>query len=698
MPLEGLQTLSRFFAGEDAARSAAGEGACGHRKSRIHKPLWRRLAIVVASVALLCGCTTGAQPAPQGGPVAEWPNYGNDPGGMRYSPLDQINRDNVAQLQVAWTYHTGDVSDGTRAKRKSSFENTPIVVDGTMYLSTPFNRVIALDPETGAQKWAYDPQIDLQSSFYSEGLINRGVSSWLDPAKKSDEACRRRIFIATIDARLIALDAAGGQPCADFGNQGQIDLKNGVANIDKLKYRGEYEETSPPAIIDDLVIVGSAIGDNGHVDEPSGVVRAFDARSGVVRWVWNPIPQSAADPAWKTWPHTNAPQTGAANIWSIISVDRDHDLVFLPGSSASPDYYGGERLGDDLYSDALVALHGSTGKLAWYFQTTHHDLWDYDNPSMPLLCTIRRNGAEIPAVVQGTKRGSLFVFNRLTGEAIYPIVERAAPPSDVPGEQAAPTQPFPSLPPLVPLSVSVDDAFGVMYFDRRQCRNRMAALRNDGIFTPPSIAGSLVIPGNVGGMNWSSAAFDPERQLLVANTNNLVAEVHLIPRADFTEQANASRGFETEFAPMAGTPYGMSRVFMRSSFPGLPCNPPPWGSLTAVDLSSGQIKWTVPLGNIMSFLHLPLPDPHWGAPNLGGAIVTAGGVVFIAATIDPYIRAFDIETGQELWRAKLPAGGQATPMTYRLSSGGKQYLVIAAGGHGKLGSKLGDSLVAFALP
>jgi quinoprotein glucose dehydrogenase len=657
---------------------------------------WRWPAM---AAGLLAACIATASTPADCGPVAEWPSYGNDPGGMRYSPLDQINRDNVKDLKVAWTYHTGDVSDGTQAKRKSSFENTPIVVDGTMYLSTPFNRVIALDPESGAEKWAYDPKIDLQDSYYSEGLINRGVSSWPDPTRKPGEPCARRIFIATIDARLIALDAANGKTCADFGTQGQIDLKAGVANIDKLRYRGEYEETSPPALIDDLVVVGSAIGDNGHVDEPSGVVRAFDARSGALRWSWDPMPRDPADPAAKTWTHGGPPTSGAANVWSIISVDREHDLVFLPGSSASPDYYGGERPGADVYSDSLVALHGATGKLAWYFQTTHHDLWDYDNPSMPLLCTIRRDGVDIPSVVQGTKRGSLFVFNRLTGEPLFPIVEKPVPQSDVPGEETSPTQPFPTLPPpLIPLSISADDAWGVLYFDRRQCRNRMAALRSDGIFTPPSIAGSLIIPGNVGGMNWSSAAFDPARQLLVTNTNNLVADVHLIPRAEFTEQANASRGFETEFAPQAGTPYGMSRVFMRSSFPGLPCNPPPWGLLTAVDLSSGQIKWSVPLGNLLRFFHVPLPDRGWGSPNLGGAIVTAGGLVFISATLDPYLRAFDTDRGKLLWEAKLPAGGQATPMTYQVRSDGKQYLVIAAGGHGKLGTKLGDSVVAFTLP
>jgi quinoprotein glucose dehydrogenase len=650
----------------------------------------------VRMLVAVCMMTALAIPASGAGQDSsgEWPSYGNDPGGQRYSPLDQINRDNVAKLKVAWTYHTGDVSNGSKTKRKSSFENTPIVVDGTMYLSTPFNRVIALDPATGHEKWTFDPKIDLQAS-YSEGLINRGVSSWVDPSRAPGQPCARRIFIATIDARLIALDAATGIECNDFGVNGQVNLKTAGITVQTV-YNGEYEETSPPAIIDDLVVVGSAIGDNTRVNEPPGMVRAFDTRTGALRWSFNPIPKTADDPGWKEWKPEQAQTTGAANVWSIISVDPQNDLVFLPGASASPDYYGGDRLGSNLYADALVALHAKTGKIAWAFQTTHHNLWDYDLPSMPLLCTIHHGGADIPAVVQGTKRGSL--FNRVTGEPIFPITEKPVPKSDVPGEEAAPTQPFPELPPpIVPQTVSADDAFGVTFFDRRQCRTRMEALRSEGIFTPPSIKGSLLVPGNAGGMNWSSAAFDPKRQLFVTNTNNLVAEVHLIPRDQFTERATSlTRGFGVEYTEQNGTPYGMSRVIMLSSL-GFPCNPPPWGSLTAVDLSSGQIKWTVPLGNILatSKIGSMLPDPGWGTPNFGGAIVTAGGLVFIGASMDPTFRAFDVESGKLLWKTELPAGGQATPMTYKV--GDKQYIVIAAGGHGKLGSKLGDSVVAFAL-
>ena len=666
----------------------------------------RRILLVAALTLMFEACQSAAVrespvPATSGGVNVEWPYYGNDTGGQRYSPLTQINRDNASQLKVAWVYHTGDVSDGGKDRSKSGFENTPIVVDGVMYISTPFCRVIALDPETGRELWSYDPQIR-KDTIYSEGFINRGVSTWLDPARKSGDACRRRIFIGTIDARLIALDAASGKLCADFGAGGQIDLRTGVKNIERIGYYGEYEETSPPAVIDDLVIVGSGIGDNRAVWEPLGVVRAFDARNGKLRWTWNPIPQSAKDPAWKQWKPEDAQATGAANVWAPISVDPDNELVFLPVGSASPDYYGGARRGPGLYADSLVALHAKTGELAWYFQTTHHDLWDYDNPAQPVLCTIQKNGRSIAAVVQPTKRGELFIFNRLTGEPLFPIDEKAVPQSDVPGEETSPTQPFPEAPPpLVPQSVSADDAHGIVYFDRKHCQEEMAKLRNQGIFTPPSLDGNLQVPGNTGGMNWSGAAYDQRRQWIVTNVNNLLAEVHLVPRAELQMQINNSRGFGIEFAPELGTPYGMSRIFMRSKFPGSPCNPPPWGSLVAVDMVSGQIKWSVPLGDssyiARATTHVPLPDLHRGFPSLGGAIVTAGDLVFIAGSLgDPHFRAFDVETGKLLWSGDLPAAGNATPMTYELD--GRQYVVIAAGGHSKLEAPRSDSLVAFALP
>jgi len=399
--------------------------------------LTRAAILVVAAVA---GARLAAA-EPTDHAAADWPFYGGDAGGSRYSLLTQIDKNNVAQLKIAWEYHTGDVSDGSDGRRKSEFEATPIVADGTMYLSTPFNRVVALDPETGREKWSFDPKIDLRAP-YSEGLVNRGVTLWTDPGRVGSDVCSRRIFLATIDARLFALDAITGRPCADFGSAGQIDLTGGIANIAR---RGEYEETSAPAIVDNLVIVGSSIADNDRVESPSGVVRAFDARTGALRWSWNPIPQSIAP-------------TGAGNAWSAISVDIGRDLVFVPTTSASPDYHGLKRPGDNKWADSIVALSAKTGELVWGFQLVHHDLWDYDTAAQPVLATLRRNGVEMPVVIQGNKTGNPFVLDRATGRPVFGVEERPVPKSDAEGEEASPTQPFPlAPPPLVPQRLTAGD-------------------------------------------------------------------------------------------------------------------------------------------------------------------------------------------------------------------------------------------------
>jgi len=641
------------------------------------------ISICAALYAVFAGPAAFAQ-TPNG---AEWPTYGNDPGGMRYSPLTEINRENVANLKVAWIFHTGDISDGSDGRKRSGFETTPILVDGTLFFTTAFNRVIALDPETGKQRWAYDPKID-QTLDYGDGLVNRGVATWLDPTRSANQACRRRIYEATQDARLISLDAATGKPCSDFGISEQVNLTN-VPGYSP----GWYHMTSPPAVIDDLVVVGSAIDDNQRAAMPAGVVRAFDARSGALRWSWDPIPYSSSG---ATSEKKIERLTGAANAWSIMTVDPQRDLIFIPTGSASPDYYGGQRPGDNKWANSVVALHAKTGALAWGFQLVHHDLWDYDTASPPLLATLRHDWRDVPVVIQGNKTGLLYVLNRDTGAPVFPVEERRVPQSDIPGEAASPTQPVPTAPPpLSPQKISPDDAWGPTAQDRETCRAWIKNLRNDGIFTPPSLQGTLAVPGNLGGMTWSGYAFDSQHSLLIVNTNNLVAKVRLIPRAQFARRELHTE--DGEYSPQTGAPFGLFRRFLQSSS-DMPCTSPPWGMLSAVDMIEGKIRWQVPLGTMQDFGGKQPTIPA-GSINLGGPIVTASGLIFIAGTFDPFIRAFDVETGKELWKAQLPNSGHATPMTYRLSSSGKQFVVIAAGGHPKITEEsLGDALVAFTLP
>jgi quinoprotein glucose dehydrogenase len=439
------------------------------------------------------------------------------------------------------------------------------------------------------------------------------------------------------------------------------------------------------------------VGDNRRIDVERGIVRGFDARSGELKWAWDPVPRSPADPAWKEWTEEAARVTGAGNAWAPLSADPERDLVFVPTGSVAPDFYGGMRLGSGLYANSVVALRASTGERVWHFQTVHHDLWDYDVSAQPTLATVRKNGEAVPAVIQPTKMGFVFILDRETGEPLFPVEERPVPQSTVPGEQSWPTQPFPTHPPpLLPPRITGDDAFGLLPGQKGACRERIESLRNEGIFTPPSLEGSLQYPSFMGGANWGGAAVDEQRGLLVLNMSRAAAWVRLIPR-DSVEAVAGAPDARGEFARQSGTPYAMNREPIIISPMEIPCTKPPWGTLHAVDLERGEVLWEVTLGTVRDIAPVPLPL-KWGTPNLGGPMITASGLVFIGATFDHYLRAFDTETGEEVWKGRLPTSANATPMTYRLRADGRQFVVIAAGGHGKGPTKNSDHLIAFALP
>jgi quinoprotein glucose dehydrogenase len=619
-------------------------------------------------------------------PASEWPAYGGAPGGGHFSTATQITPANVQGLQQAWTHRSGDYRSGAQSltedvtsdsmrSRPTSFMNTPIMVDDTLYYCTPFNRVFALDPGTGQERWSFDPKLDSSK----EVITNcRGVSSWQDPQPGAG-SCSHRIITGTLDARLIALDAQTGEPCQDFGSNGQVDL---TADLTDHSAK-EYSISSAPAIVGDLIVTGAFVLDSNRPGVPSGVVRAYHVRTGAYVWGWNPV-------------HPDRDQrdangnfvAGSTNVWSTISVDAERGLVIVPTGNSSPDYYGGDRGGhQDYYSSSIVALDARNGKVVWHFQTVHHDIWDYDVPAQPTLIDITIDGVTRPAVVQVTKMGLTFVLDRETGEPLHPVEERPVPQAGaVPGEYLSPTQPFPTKPqPLHRLRLAPDDAWGLTFMDRGNCREQLQKMRSDGIYTPPSLEGTVLYPSNLGGNNWGAPAIDPHRKIMITNTKHLPIGVRLAPRKDCPDNLPF---------PQNESPYCVIMAPIVSNF-GAPCAAPPWATLDATDLVSGEILWQVPLGTLEEMVPWPIYHLFPGGLEMGGPTLTASGVIFIGAASDGYLRAFDVNDGSELWRGKLPSTGNAVPMTYTYQ--GAQYVVIAAGGHFTSPMPASDHLIAFKL-
>ena len=619
--------------------------------------------------------------------AAGWPHWGNDAGGARHAAGTEITPANVADLEIAWRYATGDRGQDAR-DRRHTFEATPVLWEGRLYFTTAYGDLHVVDARTGSGLWTFAAGTR-RDVGYGE-VASRGVSLW--HAQSGDEHCDHRVLWGTIGGVALAVDARSGKPCEDFGEAGRLDLLAAVEGD-----YGRYTVTSPPVIAGDQAIFGSAIGDNWGIEVERGIVRAIDVRSGAERWRFDPIPRSEDEPNWVTWTPEATGRYGGANAWPPLSYDASLGLVFVPTSSPSPDFFGGTRPGDNRYANSLVALRAEDGTVAWHQQLVHHDLWDYDLPAQPVLTNLKRDGREYPVVLQATKMGLVFTFHRATGEPFWPIEERPVPGSAAEGEWVSPTQPFPTRPePLISQRrLTADDAWGMLWFDQQDCAQQIEAAHSEGMYTPPTVQGTLMSPSWAGGLNWGGLAIAEDRQMAVAFVMTLPGIIRLIERDTGDLRAIAGDGPDGEYNWMHGTPYYMYRQPLMSPL-GVPCVAPPWGELVGVDLSDGSIRWRTPVGSPADLVPVWLPRTAWGVPGIGGPMTTASGLVFVGAAAEHRFRAYATETGELLWEGALPFGGQANPMSYTLD--GRQYVVIAAGGHTGPGLAKGDVLVAFALP
>jgi quinoprotein glucose dehydrogenase len=623
----------------------------------------------------------------------EWRQYGRTNYGQRYSPLRQITPANVQQLELAWTYQTGDVKlpqDVT----ETTYQVTPLKVRDMLYVCTPHNIAIALDAATGQERWRYDANSGLNPDRQHQTC--RGVTYWEAPAGQpapgGDAAtglCARRVYMPTADARLIALDAETGERCTSFADDGELHLEAGMP----YNPAGYYYSTSPSVAVDGLIIIGGAVNDNFSIYSQSGVIRAFDIDTGDLVWNWdsgNPAETEPIDIAAGETYTANSP-----NSWSVFSVDEELGLVYIPLGNQVPDQLGmGRSPAVEEHSSSVVALNVATGQREWVFQTVHHDLWDMDVPAQPVLVDLTQSdGQTVPALVQPTKQGDIYVLNRQTGEPLLPVTEVPAPGGAIAEDFTAPTQPQSALS-FMPDPLTGADMWGITMLDQLVCRIQLHRLNYEGRYTPPSIKGTIVHPGNFGVFNWGSVAVDPVRQVMFGMPTYLPFTSRLVPRDQIPEPTEGETASEQGLNRNEGAPYGV----VMGPFLGplqVPCSAPPWGFVAGADLRTGETAWKHKNGTVRDMTPLPLPF-ELGVPGIGGPIITAGGVAFLAASVDNYLRGYDLTTGEEIWRTRLPAGGQSTPMTYE--QGGRQYLVMVAGGHGSVGTDPGDYILAYTLP
>ena len=635
---------------------------------------------------------------------ADWPAYGRTQAGTRYSPLSQINDSNVKDLQVAWTFRSGE-GKTDKDSGETTNELTPIKVGDNMFICTTHQILVALDPATGKEKWRFDPQLQSEPSF--QHLTCRGVA-YYDQANTTEfaaslanvapaqTACPRKVFLPVNDGRLFAINADNGQRCSDFAENGELDLKH----MHPYTYPGGLEPTSPPVVTGTTIVIGGSVTDNLSVHEPSGALRGYDVNTGALRWIFD---TGAEDP--NAMPGEGQTLVNnSPNAWAPLAYDAQSDVVYIPTGNPTPDIWGGNRTPVmERYASSIVALNASTGKLAWSFQTTHHDLWDMDVPAQPTLAQVKTKAGEVPAVYVPTKAGNLFVLDRRDGKPIVPVTEMPVPAGEAaPGDRVSPTQPRSALNLTSIQTLADKDMWGATMFDQLMCRVIFKRLSYKGQYTPPSDQGTLVFPGNLGVFEWGGISVNPDRQVALMNPMALPFVSKLIPRGPNNPLwpkeglTGAGTGTELGIQPQYGVPYGVEINAFLSPL-GLPCKEPAWGYVAGVNMENHEVVWRKRIGTIRDSLKgIQLPPLKIGVPMLGGPISTAGNVMFIAGTQDNYIRGYNVTNGDLLWQARLPAGGQATPMTYEAN--GKQYLVIMAGGHGSFGTQMGDYLIAYALP